>query len=69
MNVYECRRFVPGVANSWAGAMIIAAESEDQAQAIFARFENRLPYQVVVWPDVMASGEPRVLCEFGPGMT
>lgn len=64
LQIYECRRWSDQGSEfeSWAGALIIAAESEAQAAAIFQKYDSREgPEQIVVWPSVTADGEPRVL--------
>ena len=46
--------------------MIIAASDEAEARSVFANFEQRPPVSVIVWEDVFALGEPRLLCELIP---
>ena len=67
MNVYECRRWFddgaqePGV---WLGALIIAAESEQQAREVYRQYEEFPPVEVIQWQGVTATGEPRLLYDW-----
>jgi hypothetical protein len=58
LQVFECRRRIEG---GWHGALIIAAESEADALAVFRRFESAEPAEVVAWEDVFAFGPARLL--------
>lgn len=60
MNVYVCQRWKEF--DSWMGALIIAANSEEEAIAFFVQTEDNLPADVIIMVGVIAVGhEPRVL--------
>lgn len=62
MNVYECRRWKDF--NSWAGARIIAANSEAEAIAYYMEAEetDKPPLEVIIMVGVIAVGnEPRTV--------
>jgi len=40
MNIYECRRYKSNSGDCWSGALIIVAESEQEAIDIFREYEH-----------------------------
>lgn len=49
MNIYECRRYNENddFVEGWLGALIICAESEEEAERIFIQNEDEKPEQIV----------------------
>lgn len=48
MNIYECRRYNENsIDEEWRGALIIYAESKEDAEGIFTQEENEKPQHTI----------------------